>query len=177
MGCLNDEGKFSHWFGNIHLSGPCNRSCYFCIGQHMMALDQENNLKRIPTNIGKFLRECMERKVVEICMTGTNTDPLLYTRTFELLDYIRYILPGMPLAIRTNGIAYDRNTFGSYDKASITVCSFNDEINQKMMGGKPPKLGMILENHPLMDIKVNVVLGPENVEKDIFDTLEICSFY
>ena len=177
MGCLNDEGKFSHWFGNIHLSGPCNRSCYFCIGQHMMALDQENNLKRIPTNIGKFLRECMERKVVEICMTGTNTDPLLYTRTFELLDYIRYILPGMPLAIRTNGIAYDRNTFGSCDKASITVCSFNDEINQKMMGGKPPKLGMILENHPLMDIKVNVVLGPENVEKDIFDTLEICSFY
>jgi hypothetical protein len=61
MGCLNDDPNhpFPHFFGNIHLSGPCNRSCYFCIGQHMMALDQENSLKRIPTNIGKFLRECM----------------------------------------------------------------------------------------------------------------------
>ena len=178
MGCLNDEGQFSHWFGNIHLSGPCNRSCYFCIGQHMMALDQLNNLKKIPDNIGKFLRECMERNVVEICMTGTNTDPLLYKKTFELLDYIRYIMNNrVPLAIRTNGIAYDRNTFGSYDKASLTVCSFDKEINTKMMGGPPCDLPRILENHPMMDIKVNVVLGPENVKKDIFDTLEICSFY
>src|SRR5271166_3303050 len=70
MGCLNDEGKFEHWFGNIHLSGPCNRSCYFCIGQHMMALDKENNLNHIPKNIGKFLRECMDRNVREICMTS-----------------------------------------------------------------------------------------------------------
>jgi hypothetical protein len=66
MGCLNDEGQFSHWFGNIHLSGPCNRSCYFCIGQHMMGLDQENSLKRIPTNIGKFLRECRDVHYVEV---------------------------------------------------------------------------------------------------------------
>ena len=55
--------------------------------------------------IGKFLRECMERNVKEICLTGTNTDPLLYTRTFELQDYIRYIIPGVSLALRTNGIA------------------------------------------------------------------------
>ncbi len=147
----------------------------------MMGLDQENSLKLIPTNIGKFLRECMERNVKEICLTGTNTDPLLYTRTFELQDYIRYIIPGVPLALRTNGIAYDRNTFGSYDKASVTVCSFDKEINEKMMGGPPCNLPKILENHPLMNIKVNVILGPENMERDqngsrdIFRTLEMCS--
>jgi hypothetical protein len=182
MGCLNDEGQFSHWFGNIHLSGPCNRSCYFCIGQHMMALDQENSLKRIPTNIGKFLRECMERNVEEICITGTNTDPLLYTKTAELIDYIRYIMNNrVPIAIRTNGIAYEPYKFQSYDKASITVCSFDKEINEKMMGGPPCNLPKILENHPFMDIKVNVILGPENMERDsngsrdIFRTLEMCS--
>ena len=138
MGCLNDEGQFSHWFGNIHLSGPCNRSCYFCIGQHMMGLDQENSLKKIPTNIGKFLRECMERKVVEICMTGTNTDPLLYKKTFELLDYIRYIMNNrVPIAIRTNGIAYDRNTFGSYDVMQIsrTFRSMHSRRNLPMFLG------------------------------------------
>jgi len=177
MGCLNDDPNhpFPHFFGNIHLSGPCNRSCYFCIGQHMMALDKENNLNQIPKNIGKFLRECMDRNVREICMTGTNTDPLLYKKTFELLDYIRYIMNNkVPLAIRTNAVLYDRNTFGSYDKASITICSFDPEIYVKMMGsGKPPDLATILSNHPNMDIKINVVMGPENVGGgDIFKTLE-----
>jgi hypothetical protein len=43
-----------------------------------------------------------------------------------------------------------------------------------MMGsGKPPDLATILANHPNMDIKINVVLGPENVNGgDIFKTLE-----
>jgi len=180
MGCLNSDPNkpFAHFFGNIHLSGPCNRSCYFCIGQHMMVLDGENNLDQIPKNIGKFLRECMERNVREICVTGTNTDPLLYKKTFELTDYIRYIMNNkVPLAIRTNAVLYDRRVFGSYDKASITICSFDEEIYRKMMGsGKPPDLPLILANHPLMDIKINVVLGPENVEKDIFHTLDCCSF-
>lgn len=62
MGCLNSDGSFSHWFGNIHLSGPCNRKCYFCIGQHMMALDGENNLDTWPLkNIDGFVvTRCLE---------------------------------------------------------------------------------------------------------------------
>lgn len=182
MGCLNDEGKFAHWFGNIHLSGPCNRACYFCIGQHMMALDKENNLHKLPVNLDKFLQECKDRNVQEICITGTNTDPLLYTHTFELHNHIRLAMPGTPLAMRTNGVAYDEQKFGSYDKASVTLCSFDDSIYAKMMGhGKPPDIQKILKNHPTMDIKVNIVLGPENTTKpegqeaDIFRTLEMCS--
>ena len=62
MGCLNADSGFSHWFGNIHLSGPCNRACYFCIGQHMMALDPFNNLDEWPlVGLDDFVRKCQER--------------------------------------------------------------------------------------------------------------------
>jgi len=139
----------------------------------MMALDKENNLNKIPLNIGRFIYECMDRKVKEICITGTNTDPLLYKQTKNLTDYIRLLLEGVPIAIRTNGVAYDEEKFALYDKASVTICSFDNAIYAKMMGeGVPPDLARILTNHPKMDIKVNVVLGPENVKSDIFDTLD-----
>lgn len=173
MGCLNDEGKFEHWFGNIHLSGPCNRSCYFCIGQHMMALDRFNNLNELPKNLGSFLDLCKDHKVKEICLTGTNTDPMLYQKTAELTGKIREKL-AVPLAIRTNAVKYDRATFGLFDRASVTICSFDPEIYRKMMGsGSPPDLKRILANHPNMDVKVNVVLGSENVDTgDVFRTLD-----
>ena len=177
MGCLNDKGQFAHWFGNIHLSGPCNRSCYFCIGQHMMALDSQNNLAKIPDNLDRFLGLCWEKGVKEICLTGTNTDPLLYKRTRELTNYIKGKMDGTPLAIRTNGVAYNRMDFGCFDKASLTICSFNEEINVKMMGGKGCDLPRILEENPLMDIKVNVVLGPENAEKDVWHTLDCLAYH
>jgi hypothetical protein len=177
MGCLNDEGKFAHWFGNIHLSGPCNRSCYFCIGQHMMALDSQNNLDRMPDNLDAFLDECSRREVQEICVTGTNTDPLLYKHTRQLTSYLRERMGQVPLAIRTNGVSYNRMDFGAYDKASLTICSFQEEINRKMMGGVGCNLPRILEENPLMDIKVNVILGPENAEKDVWRTLDHLAYH
>ncbi len=175
MGCLNDEGKFEHWFGNIHLSGPCNRSCYFCIGQHMMALDSCNNLKDWPlANLTKFLEECKTRNVKEVCVTGTNTDPMLYHHTGKLLQAVSAALPDTPIALRTNAVAYHPSVFDCYDKASITICSLNPNTYKLMMGGtKIPDVESILNNHPMMDIKINVVLGPENVEThDIFRTLD-----
>jgi molybdenum cofactor biosynthesis enzyme MoaA len=142
----------------------------------MMALDSLNNLNKLPDNLSQFLEECIKRKVKEICVTGTNTDPLLYTKTFELLSEIRFQIV-VPIAIRTNGILYNRAIFGDYDKASITVCSFDKEIYRKMMGsGEPPNITRILKNHPKMPIKVNIVMGPENVDNgDIFKTLDILS--
>ena len=182
MGCLNDEGKFSHWFGNIHLSGPCNRSCYFCIGQHMMALDPFNNLNKIPDNLDAFLQECGRRRVAEVCLTGTNTDPLLYKHHLELLLKIREamgaeVLPHGPVALRTNGVSYSEEIFGLYDKASISICSFDKTINNQIMGGDPPNLERILANHPTMDIKINVILCPENIKRDIWHTLDMCAYH
>lgn len=173
MGCLNSEGKFPHWFGNIHLSGPCNRSCYFCIGQHMMALDRFNNLDTWPLlNLDQFADECRGRQITEVNVTGTNTDPLLYKHTSELANHLRERIPGLVLGIRTNGAAFNTSwgweRWSVYDKASITVCSLNPKIYRKMMGsGNPPSVADMAKTKK--DVKVNIVLGPENVGGDTSD--------
>ena len=162
MGCLNSQGKFAHWFGNIHLSGPCNRSCYFCIGQHMMALDAENNLNTWPLlGMRHFVSFCWWHGVRSVYLTGTNTDPLLYKHQSALTSCLKGL--GFRVGIRTNGVAYHKELFDLYDSASVTVCSLDYHTSIAMMGGPPPDMPRILLNHPNLDLKVNVVLGPENV--------------
>lgn len=179
MGCLNSNEAFDHWFGNIHLSGPCNRSCYFCIGQHMMDLDQYNSLKQWPLPfIGEFCEQLNKRPVKEICLTGTNTDPLLYHHHTELTFYLRHRFPNVPLAIRTNGAAYTKEIFALYDKASLSICSFDKDIYVKMMGrGTPPDVKTIISENPHLNLKVNIILGPENVGDDLIKTLNILAAY
>lgn len=175
MGCLNSSSSFGHWFGNIHLSGPCNRKCYFCIGQHMMALDAENTLGAWPLpGFETFLAECDKHPVKEICLTGTNTDPMLYKQHARLTRALRQWNPGIDLAIRTNAVRYNPYVYEMYDKASITLCSTDYTIYHAMMGaGVPPDVARILRAHPSVDFKVNVVLGPENaINGDIFRTLD-----
>lgn len=178
MGCLNDTGIFAHWFGNIHLSGPCNRSCYFCIGQHMMALDPLNVLKSWPLpSIDTFVQEITSRGIREINVTGSNTDPLLYERTMALRSYLDQKIPGLILGIRTNGIATSRyGLLLFYDKGSVTVCSFDKEINGKMMGGPPVDIVAFARAVAhFKSLKANIVLGPENVAgDDLFRTIERC---
>lgn len=180
MGCLNADQGFDHWFGNIHLSGPCNRSCIFCIGQHMMALDKLINLKTWPLlNIDKFVDECKQKSIYEINVTGSNTDPLLYHFTPELKAYLLDYFPNLLFGLRTNGVLIEqrRDIWDLYDKASITVCSFDPEVYLQMMGkGSPPDIEKILSFSEDKDVKINTVLGPANVNNDdIFRTLDMCN--
>lgn len=177
MGCLNSTGQFNHWFGNIHLSGPCNRACYFCIGQHMMALDPLNNLDKWPLdNLVSFITTCRERRVREINLTGSNTDPLLYRHHAELTTTLRNELPGARLGIRTNGVVAERmpEVWSLYDKASVSVTSLDPKIYRATMGiGKPPDIRAILALKSEMPVKVNIVLCPETVNSgDIEKTLD-----
>lgn len=175
MGCLNSTGEFDHWFGNIHLSGPCNRSCYFCIGQHMMELDALNVLNAWPLpGISEFIERCAAKGVKEINLTGTNTDPLLYVPMSHLIEFIREIMPEVKLGIRTNGALVNnrRETWRLFDKASLSIPSFNVGIYRAMMGsGHPPNLTHIEEFSPGMELKVNIVLGPENTNTHFDDLL------
>ena len=174
MGCLNDEGKFSHWFGNIHLSGPCNRRCYFCIGQHMMALDQMNTLDRFPLpGLDEFIVRCASHKVKEVYLTGSNTEPMLYRHHAELVERLKGGIRSVRVGIRSNGIMVPKlpDTWRLYDKASITICSIDRDVNRRMMGGDPADIDGIIGISAGMDLKVNVVLGPENIG-DVVNTLE-----
>lgn len=174
MGCLNSTGVFQHWFGNIHLSGPCNRSCYFCIGQHMMALDGLDTLDAWPLpGFEEFVAKCQAHHVKDVYLTGSNTDAMLYLHAREL----RQALPGhMRLGFRTNGVSVSRlEQLLPFDMGSITVCSFNEAIYEKMMGrGAPPDIERIraLAHEAHVDLKVNIVLGPENRGDDLMRTLQ-----
>lgn len=167
MGCLNANQGFEHWFGNIHLSGPCNRSCYFCIGQHMMALDHLNNLDTWPLkSLGEFIETCGERGVTEVNLTGTNTDPLLCKHLPELRCALEDSIPGLTLGIRSNGVLLPQKAteWQLFDKGSITLCSLDPKIYKAMMGqGSPPDIDAIMKiSDHMHDLKVNIVLGPEN---------------
>lgn len=170
MGCLNSDGSFKHWFGNIHLSGPCNRECYFCIGQHMMALDGYNNLSQWPLDgIEEFALKCKDRGVDTVYVTGTNTDPLLFRNPLKLRDWAK--TNGFKLGIRTNAVK-NTEAWQCFDAGSVTICSTNPETYRKMMGkGDPPDLEKVFANteHFNPSLKVNIVLGPENTGKNAGD--------
>jgi hypothetical protein len=178
MGCINDSDKWKHWFANVHLSGPCNRRCYFCIGQHMMALDSFNSLDTKPADMkgmGEFLEECTLHEVKEVFLTGTNTDPSLYRHHEMFVEFLRRNLQ-IPIGIRTNGTAHV-SELEHYDNGSITICSLNPSVNLKMMGGPPCDLGEIaLHVRDISKWKINCVLGPENANSQaITEIVEACS--
>ena len=179
MGCLNSDGKFSHWFGNIHLSGPCNRSCYFCIGQHMQSLETYDVLGKWPlTGFGAFVDQCRARGVREVNITGSNTDPLLYLPLPLLVDALHE--HGFTVGVRTN--AADKSRLYAlewFDRVSVSVHSFDRKIYRAIMGnGTPPDIERLAAK--VRDLKLNVVLCPENTvggwpRADVYRTLDWAS--
>ena len=165
MGCLNDGQDFEHWFGNIHLSGPCNRSCYFCIGQDMMGLDKYNVLDTWPLDgLDEFIQECRDHGIKEINLTGSNTEPLMYKHNPELVAYLRKEIPGVTLGLRTNAVLAERRIedFKLFDLISISVTSFDHEVYKATMGqGTPPKIDRLAELAPDAELRANIVLVPE----------------
>ncbi len=157
----------------------------------MMDLDPENNLDQWPLiGIDSFVEKCNERGVREVFVTGTNTDPMLYKHTAKLVSYIKSNIPDSRVGIRTNAERFLKvgNTMHFYDMGSVTICSFDPYIYQKMMGtGYPPDIGNLV--YTCMNSymwkeppKVNVVLGPENcgitlrASGDILNTIFKCKF-
>jgi hypothetical protein len=145
----------------------------------MMALDPYNNLDIWPlVNIDKFIEECSKHDIKEINLTGSNTDPLLYSHINKYCAFLRERIPGVKLGIRTNGVAVlNREKLMNFDKASISVTSFNSEIYQQTMGrGYPPDLKDIFSYKScyskegyLKDIKINIVLCPELINTYVRD--------
>lgn len=176
MGCLNSTKSFKHWFGNIHFSGPCNRSCYFCIGQHMQELERLNNLNKWPLDgIGEFVLQLREREITEVNLTGSNTDPLLYQHLPELIAFLRDRIKSAVIGLRTNGVKDSpQSTWDLFDKASVSIHTLTPTLNQTIMGSDVvADVPMILRMMNGKPLKVNIVLCPETEGMDIIKTINL----
>jgi len=144
----------------------------------MMSLDPINNLNQWPMpGLDEFIEQCIQKNVTDINVTGTNTDPLLYKHMWKLKNVLQSKIPDLKFGIRTNGVLFESKPeiVQLFDKGSITICSLDSDIYKKMMGnGSVPdiwKIANLAFSLGWNDIKINIVLGPENLE-DLSNTLK-----
>ena len=78
--------------------------------------------------------------MVQVSVTGTNTEPLLYRHTAALVDHLRREVPGVQLSLHTNGIvALERSEdFHRYDRATVSVPSLDPDTCLAMTGRAAP---------------------------------------
>ena len=131
-------------FWNILFSGKCNARCPYCIG---WKLEEKHpwNLDIIPPkNLENFIALVKKHAIQEIICTGTDTDPLLYHYQKELLEIFRKETPNTKISVHTNWFLILRqlSTFNLYDKATISLPSFNETTFQTMMGTKQKVLDL-----------------------------------
>jgi len=164
-------------FANILFSGPCNARCPFCIGQQIDPALNQNNLHEFPPkNLAAFMALIQAHTIRQIVMSGTNTDPQLYSYETELIRLIRdQTAPGTQLSLHTNGrqALQKMAIFNQYDRVTLSWPSFNPETYRTMMGvPHPPDLQAIL-NASAIPIKISCVLTGHNLV-EIPDFLASC---
>lgn len=124
-------------FANILLSSRCNLRCPHCIGHTSVLQSMPNNLNTFPLKgLERFMDELNCHGVIQISLTGTNTDPQLYAYESELIDYLRKRIAGVKISLHTNGkLAMQKmEVFNLYDRATISLPSFNPHTCLKMTG-------------------------------------------
>lgn len=152
-------------FANILLSGSCNQRCPQCIGR-LDTTPRPDNLERFPLlGLDRFLAALSDHDVLQVSLTGTNTDPLLYHHTAALLSHLRRAIAGIQLSLHTNGVlALERmEDVNRYDRATISLPSFRPDCCLKMTGrARPLPLAEILERIAV-PIKISTLVTEHNV--------------
>jgi molybdenum cofactor biosynthesis enzyme MoaA len=153
-------------FANLLFAGPCNARCYFCIGHEIDPALRPNNLKIFPPdNLEAFIALILQYQIRQVVFTGTDTDPQLYEHEAHLLAHLRERLPPETrFSLHTNGrLALQKiKTFNQYDRAAISVSSFDPVTYQQMMGVPgPPDLGEIM-HQATIPIKISCLASAEN---------------
>ncbi|HYF48489.1 MAG TPA: radical SAM protein [Planctomycetota bacterium] len=163
-------------FANILFGGPCNRSCYFCIGRQMPAVVQQSNLNLFPPrNIDGFIAAVQEHEIHQIVFTGTTTDPQMYRYEAELLSFLRERINGAQYSLHTNGVLALKklDVFNAYDRVCISFPSFVSGTYQKMMGSPHvPDLAAIMKASRV-PVKISCLVTEENAS-EIPEFLERC---
>jgi molybdenum cofactor biosynthesis enzyme MoaA len=156
-------------FANILFSGgsihPCNALCPYCIGRQIDPRLNVNNLNLYPPhNLDLFIEWSGRHAIRQVVFTGTNTDPQLYRHERRLIRDVRQALPGVQVALHTNGrLALKKmDIVNLYDRVSISLPSFDPATYRKMMGVPyPPDLAGILRQ-ARVPVKISSVVTDEN---------------
>ena len=166
----------SYDFANILFSGQCNLRCPYCIGQSALLQEMPDNLQVFPlAGLEPFVTALQQHTVCQISLTGTNTDPQLYRYEARLIAYLRDRIPGVKLALHTNGQLARKNmaTFNLYDRATISIPSFRPETYQALTGSaRMPELRAILRTARI-PIKISTILTGRNAD-EIPEIIERC---
>jgi MoaA/NifB/PqqE/SkfB family radical SAM enzyme len=151
-------------FANILLSGPCNLRCPDCIGRQLPA--RPSNLSLFPLRgLARFCLLLAREGVTQVTLTGTNTDPQLHWHEADLIEYLRAHVPGARLNLHTNGVlALARmETFNRYDRACISLPSFEPETCRRMTGSaRVLPLARIL-HAARIPVKISTLVSEHNV--------------
>jgi molybdenum cofactor biosynthesis enzyme MoaA len=152
-------------FANILLAGPCNQRCPYCIGRQIdPALNQDNLDLFPPRNLAAFVALLRARRVRQVVLTGTNTDPQLYRHEARLIGLLRDLLPGVQLSLHTNGQLAMRkmDILNCYDRATISFPSFDPDTFSRMTGSRQmPDLAAIVRDARI-PVKVSCLVNADN---------------
>ncbi|MCE7873749.1 hypothetical protein DYH09_25710 [bacterium CPR1] len=157
-------------FANILFGGPCNRRCPFCIGQQLPLAVRQDNLDRFPpTNLGALIEAVNRLGVRQIVFTGTTTDPQLYRHECRLLELLRsQVTTGASYSLHSNGVLAIKKieVFNQYDKACLSLPSFESTTYQRMMGANTqvPDLEKILERSRI-PVKISCLINEHNASE------------
>lgn len=148
----------------IELTAKCNLNCIHCY------IPKQNSNSIPYTKVIKVLDELREMGVYELCLTGGEI--FLRDDIFEIIAYARKL--GFSVTIMSNITLLDEKKIEKLSelyikKVSCSIFSLDEDVNDKIMGGKHT-LRKILNNIELLNkkqvaVEVKTVLMRENANE------------
>ena len=153
-------------YASILFSGKCNSKCPTCVGNYPEFQGTPENLEiQQLRGLEKFLEKVNTEDIKYISLSGINADPQQYKFESELIRKLREENPEAILSLHTNGrLALQKaREFNSYDRATISFPSFDNEIYKKIMGVESIDIGRIIRGSKI-PIKLSMLLTEHNQE-------------
>ena len=157
-------------FANVNFLCGCNAKCFFCVGNE--AVCKKKVVGEFP-NIDKYIKKCHDLGIEKIYFTGLDSEPTLDPRMSELANKLK--AAGFKVGLRTNGLINSKELYSIFDEEiSISVHSFNDEINRKIGIATIKDTEKLFNSLKGKTHRYAIVVNRYNKD-DIFNTLEMLS--
>ena len=157
----------AYQFANILLAGKCNLHCPHCIGRRAPRAFP-SNLSRFPLDgLDRFIAALNRHRMVQVSVTGLNTDPQLYQHEPALLARLRERVSGVQISLHTNGLLILRkiDVFNAYDRATISLPSFRPETCRIMTGSTRVLDLAEIAKQATIPLKISILVTEHNVSE------------